>query len=441
MKRVIIAGTHSGCGKTAVTCALLQALVNRGLSPSAFKCGPDYIDPMFHSRVIGLPSRNLDPWFCDRDMINCILHRHGGEISVIEGVMGFYDGVGEGASTHALTVETGTPTVIVADCKGMSLSIGAEIKGFLTFREPNNIVGFIFNRLPESLVPTAKSLCEELGTRYLGRLPYKKELSIESRRLGLVTAGEISDIKQKLEELSGLAEENILIEEILSLGAAAVDVPFAPPSVPKIDGKPLKIAVARDRAFCFYYEDNLDLLREMGCELAEFSPLSDGSLPENIDGLLLGGGYPELYAAELAANIPMLSDIRGKILCGLPTVAECGGFMYLCKSIGGHRTVGVIDAEARDAGRLRRFGYVELRPLGESPFGNCGLKGHEFHYWDVCDPGGGYAAVRARDGSEYFCAHTGPALYAGFPHLYLYSNPTAAANFVKKCQEYKNAQT
>ncbi len=441
MKRVMIAGVCSGCGKTTVTCAVLQALVNRGLAPAAFKCGPDYVDPMFHSRVIGVPSRNLDGWFCDKNLINYLLNKHGGELSVIEGVMGFYDGVGEAASSRALALDTGTPAVVVIDCKGMSLSLGAVMRGFLTFREPNNIAGFIFNRLPESLVPTAKALCGEMGAAYLGRLPYKKDLSIESRHLGLVTAGEIADLKQKLNGLAALAEEHIMIDEILALGDRAQSLPFSPPAVPQISGKPPKIAVARDRAFCFYYEDNLDLLREMGCELAEFSPLKDGSLPEGVSGLILGGGYPELYAEELAANASMLADIRRKIGGGLPAVAECGGFMYLCKSIGKHNAVGVIDAAAYCAGGLRRFGYISLRTPKDSLFGELCLPAHEFHYWDVTALGDDCEAVRARGGARYRCAYAGPSLYAGFPHLYLYSHPEAAAGFISKCQEYENART
>ncbi len=440
MRRIMIAGTHSGCGKTTVACALLRALARRGLAPSAFKCGPDYIDPMFHSRVIGIPSRNLDGWFCGEGLINYLLKKHGGDLAVIEGVMGYYDGVGEAASSRAAALATGTPAALVIDCKGMSLSLGAVMRGFLSFREPSGIAGFIFNRLPESLVPTAKELCAELNTKYLGRLPYKKELSFESRRLGLVTAAETADLREKLDALADLAEEHILIDELLEAAKAARERPSAPPVIHKIGGKPPKIAVARDNAFCFYYEDNLDLLREIGCEIAEFSPLADTSLPEGACGLLLGGGYPELYADELSKNKPLLADIRRKIASGLPTIAECGGFMYLCESIGGRAMTGVIATDAFETDRLRRFGYITMKTARGSLFGERELRAHEFHYCDCGDPGSDCEAVRARGGS-YACAHLGPSLYAGFPHIYLYSCPEAAESFVKKCQEYENAQT
>ncbi len=439
MKRIMIAGTHSGCGKTTVTCALLQALVNRGMDTAAFKCGPDYIDPMFHREVIGVPSRNLDAWFSDENTLNFLLQKRSREISVIEGVMGYYDGLGEAASSHALSLATGVPAVIVIDCKGMSLSLGAVMKGFLSFREPNNIVGFIFNRLPESLVSMARELCAGLGTRYFGRLPYKKELSIKSRHLGLVTAGELGDLKEKLQTLAALAEESVLIDELIE-AARAPDMPVLPPKIPKISGKPPKIAVARDRAFCFYYEDDLDLLREMGCALEEFSPLGDRELPKDAAGLLLGGGYPELYVDGLAENRSMLSDIREKIGSGLPAIAECGGFMYLNRRLGNRQMAGVIDAEAFKTEGLRRFGYVEIKTPKNSLFGGLSLRAHEFHYWDSTDPGMDCEAARARDGAVVQCAHAGPTLYAGFPHLYLYSCPEAAGNFVKKCQEYENAQ-
>ena len=365
MKRFMIAGTSSGCGKTTVTCAILQALVSRRAGVSAFKCGPDYIDPMFHSRIIGVPSRNLDSWFCDANTVNFLLQKHSAGISVIEGVMGFYDGAAEAGSSHSLSLETGTPAIIVVNCRGMSLSVGAVIKGFLTFRNPNNIAGFIFNRLPDSLVSQTRELCSQLGAEYLGRLPVRPDCAFKSRHLGLVTADEAADLKEKVARLGELAEEHISIDRILELAEAGPCRQSSPPEIPKISGAPPRIAVARDNAFCFYYEDNLDLLRELGCDTAEFSPLCDRSLPDGADGLILGGGYPELYARRLSANRPMLEDIRSKIAAGLPTIAECGGFMYLHASMedgdgNDWPMVGAIEGKAFKTDSLRRFGYVTL---------------------------------------------------------------------------------
>lgn len=439
MRNVLIGGTHSGCGKTTVACAVLRALVNRGMNLSAFKCGPDYIDPMFHGKIIGVPSRNLDLWFCGENMLNYIVGKNSGEMSVTEGVMGFYDGIGEDCSSHAVALKIGAPAILVIDSKGMSLSLGAVMEGFLKFREPNNIKGFIFNRLPESLTPLAKRLCEELGTKYFGRLPYKKELSIESRNLGLVTAGETENLKEKLNALAALAEENILIDDIIKTAEETEQRDFSPPPKHSVSKAGVRIALARDEAFCFYYEDNLDLFKEMGCEIAEFSPLKDTSLPEGADALILGGGYPELHAEALSQNTALLRDIHEKIASGLPTIAECGGFMYLHDKLGGYDMAGIIRGEAFKTESLRRFGYAEINMPDKSVFGACRLKAHEFHYWDSTDAGCSCRAERAR-GGVYGCAHTSPHLYAGFPHLYLPSAPEAAENFVKKCMEYKNAK-
>ena len=240
MKRILIAGTHSGCGKTSVVCAVLQAFINRKISVTAFKCGPDYIDPMFHSRVTGVPAYNLDRHFCDKNTVNYLLQTYGGDFAVIEGVMGFYDGADENSSTCAVSFDTGTPAVIVVDCKGMSQSIGALIQGFLNYRQ-NKIAGFIFNRLPESIIPQTKELCRELGTEYLGRLPYSKEYKIESRHFGLVTADEISDLKNKLLLLADSAEKNILLDRIYEIAGQAEKINIKMRSISAVSDKKIQI--------------------------------------------------------------------------------------------------------------------------------------------------------------------------------------------------------
>lgn len=445
MKRIMIAGTGSGSGKTTITCGLLQALADRGYQVSAFKCGPDYIDPMFHSRIIGAKSRNLDSCFCDRNMLNYLLQKNAGEISVIEGVMGFYDGVGEQGSSRQVAVDTETPVVLVIDCKGMSLSIGAMMKGFLEFRKPNQIVGFIFNRLPESQIGLAKKLCTELHTEYLGRFPFAPDCQIESRHLGLVTAMEIADLKHKVEQLAKLCEQHILTDRILALSAQAGQMPFDTPSITgRADhGFPIRIAVARDEAFCFYYEDNLDILRELGCELVEFSPLHDNGLPERIHGLILGGGYPELYAERLSDNDCMRSSVCQAVRSGLPTIAECGGFMYLHQQLedaGGCRypMAGLVPGHAVKTPKLQRFGYVDLTAKRDSLLAAQGekLAAHEFHYWDSTAPGTDYIAEKRSNGLRYDAVIAGDSLYAGFPHLYFYANPKAAVRYVEKCRAY-----
>lgn len=445
MKRVIIAGTHSGCGKTTVTCAVLAALKKRGLRVSAFKCGPDYIDPMFHREVIGVPSRNLDSFFCDDNTLKFLLHENASDsdIAVIEGVMGYYDGADGRGSAYSVARLTDSPAVIVLDCKGMSDSIGAVMKGFLEYKKPSGIIGFIFNRLPERLVPLAKRLCGELDTAYLGCLP-KTDITIESRHLGLVTAEEIPDIKSRLNTLGELSEKHIDLDEIMRLSERETPDFIAPEIHPLQCGKQPVIAVARDKAFCFIYDDNIDLLKRLGCEIRYFSPLADTQIPVDADGLILPGGYPELYAQRLSANTKMLADIRDKINAGLPTIAECGGFMYLHDSFtdmdGNKYTgAGVIHGQAYKTAKLQRFGYITLTAKRDNLL--CTADGkfpaHEFHYFDSTACGSDMVAEKS-DGRSWDCVRANGSLYAGFPHLYFYAAPGIAENFVRGCIKWQD---
>lgn len=443
MRRILIAGTNSGCGKTSVVCAVLQAFVNRKIAVSSFKCGPDYIDPMFHSRITGVPAYNLDRRFCDENTVNYLLQSFGGDFAVIEGVMGFYDGADENSSSCAISVGTGTPAVIVVDCKGMSQSIGALIQGFLNYRK-NKIVGFIFNRLPESLVPQTKKICCELGTEYLGRLPYSKEYCIESRHLGLVAADEILDLKNKLQLLAKSAEKNILLDHIYELAGQAEKINFNTPDISALSDKKIPVGIAYDKAFCFYYEENFELLRRLGCEIFFFSPMYDKRLPDSICGLWIGGGYPELYAKQLSENTEMLDEIYSAINSGLPVIAECGGYLYLnreIKDVNGnlYKMVGAFEGKAYRTDKLKRFGYADLTAVSDNLICEKGgvLKTHEYHYWDCSNLGSDFTAVR-KNGVSDSCVHCNDTIYAGFPHLYLWANVNAAGRFVKKCMEYKN---
>lgn len=443
MKRIIIGGTNSGCGKTTVTCAILQALVNRTMKVTSFKCGPDYIDPMFHEKIIGTSAHNLDSFFCNDDTLKYLLceNSRNTDISVIEGVMGFYDGADGRGSAHSVSQITDTPAVIVIDCKGMSDSIGAVMKGFLEYKKPNNILGFIFNRLPQKLVGFAENLCRELGTEYFGFIPVN-DFTFESRHLGLVTTGEISDIKDKMKHLGELAEKNILLDKLIKLSEKPFPQ-FVCPQFEKIDfpRKPV-IAVAKDSAFCFIYSDNISVLQKLGCDIVFFSPLNDKSVPENADGLILYGGYPELYAEKLSENTEMLADIRRKIEAGMPTIAECGGFMYLHDTMedadgNEHKMVGVINGKAYKTSKLRHFGYTKMTAERDNMLCKKGdtFPAHEFHYWDSTLCGEDFIAEKA-DGRSRKCAYGNEYLYAGFPHLYFYSHIKTAENFVRRCLEY-----
>ena len=439
--RVLLAGTNSGCGKTTLTCAILQALVDRGLAVSSCKCGPDYIDPMFHSRIIGTKSTNLDPFFFSRDTLCSLLEKNarGRRLSVIEGVMGYHDGIGitdPRASTYEVAKATDTPAVLVVGVGGASLSVLAVIQGFLTLYPDNNIQGVILNRCSPMLYP---ALAEEIRRRFgptvtpLGYLPPMPECTLESRHLGLVTAAEVTDLREKLSLLSRQAQETIDLDGLLRLADQAAPLAFtSPPPLPHRES--VRIAVARDTAFCFYYEDSLDVLRDMGAELVDFSPLSDHSLPENIQGLYLGGGYPELRARELSENTAMRQSIRAALGGGLPCIAECGGFMYLTEHIAGFPMVGFLPGGCEDKGRLVRFGYVNLTARRDNLLCRAGetIRGHEFHRWDADDPGDGFTA-RRESGRSWNCAVVSPTLYAGFPHFHFCANPSFAENFYSAC--------
>lgn len=442
MRRIMLCGTNSGCGKTTVAAAVLKALLNRGIRAASFKCGPDYIDPMFHSRVIGAQSYNLDRFFCGDDTLKFLLEKHSrkADISVIEGVMGFYDG--ERASSYELSQSLGIPAVIVVDCKGMGTSVGAIIKGFLSYISLNNIVGFIFNRLSERLLPEIKKICEELHTEFLGYLPFCKNAEIKSRHLGLLTANEISDLHTKAQILAEAAEKNVNLDRLIELSNAGDFDGFKAISTTKITKKPVIIAAASDAAFCFTYRDNIELLEELGCEIRYFSPLSDKKLPENSRGIILCGGYPELYSEQLSKNTSMLSELREKILGGMPTIAECGGFMYLHETLENEQgkqfpAVGVIKGASFKTEKLQRFGYVSLTAKRDNLLCKAGEKipAHEFHYYESSDAGEDFSAEKT-NGAVYDCIHSTQTIYAGFPHLYFYANPLIAENFVKKCMDY-----
>ena len=438
MQRIMIAGTGSGCGKTTVTCAVLSALRQRGMRIAAFKCGPDYIDPMFYREILGTPAHNLDSFFCDRDML-CALLESGSaeaEIAVIEGVMGFYDGAG--GSAYRISEMTETPAILVLNCRGMKESIGAVMQGFLQYRTPNRIAGFIFNQLPLRLVPFAKELCAALHTGYFGCLPAHPH-TLESRHLGLVTAPEIADIHAKMNALGQLAAEHILLGQMLQTGCGALPA-YRKAEIPRLNARPV-IAAAQDKAFCFLYEENLSLLRRIGCEIRFFSPLADAHLPQ-ADGLLLCGGYPELYAEQLSGNQTMLTGIRRAAESGMPVIAECGGFMYLHENLqteSGARypMAGVIRGVVFPTQKLQRFGYVSMQAHSDSLLCRAGesLKAHEFHYWDSTDAGCGLTAEKV-DGRTWECCHVSRTMYAGFPHLYFPSDIRTALRFASACAEF-----
>ena len=445
--RILIAGTNSGCGKTTVVCALLQALVNRSLRVGAFKCGPDYIDPMFHSRIIGAKSSNLDLFFFEENTAKYLLARNSSDcdVGIIEGVMGYYDGMGltgTKASSYEVAQVTDTPTVLVVNAKGASLSVLATIHGFLTFCPNSRIQGVILNQCsPMTYGTLAKEILKRFDGKVqpLGYLPKMEDCSLESRHLGLVTAAEVEGLKEKMMMLAEQAEKTIDIDALLRLAGSANDLVYEPVVLQKYE-TPVRIAVAKDKAFCFYYDDSLQALLDMGAELVEFSPLMDTALPEDIHGLYLGGGYPELYAEQLSNNKSMLQSIRTALENSLPCIAECGGFMYLTQSVAGVPMVGVLPGECFDTRKLTRFGYVTLKAKADNLLCKAGeeIRGHEFHHWDVKEPGNGFTASKS-SGKSWDCVVATDYLYAGYPHFHFYANPAFAKGFYETCLKERDA--
>lgn len=453
LKRIMIAAPKSGSGKTTITCAVLQALKDKGQSVISYKCGPDYIDPMFHQKVIDIPSKNLDTFFTGEEETKRLLlkNRTEEELAVLEGVMGLFDGLGgireEGSSYHLAKV-TGTPILLVVDTKGMGRSVIPLIAGFLAYDKAQLIKGVILNRMSKSYYEIISPLIEEeLHIRVVGYFPDYKQFHIESRHLGLQLPDELLDIKDQLKTMSAEMQKTVSIEQIVGIAETAEELKDSAPEPVGDDRVPEKkrpvIAVARDEAFCFYYEDNLLMLQEYGAEIEYFSPLHDKKLPDGCCGILLGGGYPELYARELGSNTCMLTEIKKVIETGMPTVAECGGFMYLHSVIkdkegNAYAMAGAMPASCYYTGKLVRFGYIEITEKnGGYWLEGKKIKGHEFHYFDSEDNGNACEAIKPTTGKNYPCVLAGENYWMGFPHLYYPSNPAFAENFVKKARKYK----
>ncbi len=446
VNRIMLVGTGSGCGKTTVTCGLLQALKDRGIKAASFKCGPDYIDPMFHSEIIGTKSRNLDLFLCGENTVRYLLSENGkdADIAVIEGVMGMYDGLGfedDSFSANHISRVTAAPEILIVSAGGKSISLLAELSGYLNFGE-NQIAGVILNHCSAGMYPVYKNMIEEkLSVRCYGFMPKVAEAELGSRHLGLVTAEEVDDLRDKMEALGRAAAGSLDIDGILELAASAPSLECEEIRVAPVTDRPVKIAVARDKAFCFYYEDNFMLLRRLGAELIPFSPLEDIGLPDGISGMILGGGYPEEHLEKLSANKAMRCAVRQAVQSGMPVYAECGGFMYLGESIErngrAYAMAGALPGCSHMTEKLVRFGYKTLTANEDNLMCSCGeqIRCHEFHYSDSDNAGDGFTASKGK--RSWQAVQTGDTVFAGYPHLHLWSNLRFAENFVKKCEAFK----
>ena len=446
--RLMLAAASSGSGKTTIACAILQALTRMGEHPVSFKCGPDYIDPMFHRQVLGVPSRNLDLFFSDEATAAYLLQKNSENFSLafIEGVMGYYDGIATTteASSWQLAKATQTPVVLVLNCKGMSVSIAAQLGGYLSYQPDSQIKGVILNQVSKSIYPEIKALIEQrYDVAVCGYMPKMSDCSLESRHLGLVTAEEIGDLQQRLEKLGEQAMQTIDLPLLLKIAAQAPALAVPAVQLPAPNPTPLRIGVARDKAFSFYYADNLELLKQLGAQLVEFSPLHDPQLPDDLDGLLLGGGYPELYADTLSQNCTLMAQIKASLQNGLPCIAECGGFQYLCEQLEGadsksYPMVGFLPGSSFRTPSLRRFGYVRLTAQKDNLL--CkkgeGFAAHEFHYWDSQHCGNGCIAQKPYRRSSWECVVCDENFWAGYPHLYYYADVQMAKNFLNRCNRF-----
>ena len=474
LPRILITAPKSGSGKTTLTCALMGALRQRGLRVLACKCGPDYVDPTFHERLGAAGRVNLDPFFQPEALMRDLLayEGRGCDIACIEGAMGFYDGIGATVQASAWDVAriTETPAVLALDARGAAASLAAQVLGFVTMRTPSHIAGVVLchtsARLADMVAPAIEREC---GVPVLGHLPHDDSVTLPSRHLGLVTAQDVHGLDAKLTKLAELGRECLDVDRIVTLAQSVPDIEhedawpppacvgqagrqagkdaqFAgaretPAGVPENAPAPV-IAVARDEAFCFYYAEELELLKALGAKLAFFSPLHDARLPQGTCGLFLGGGYPELHARELSENAAMLEEVRAALAAGLPTIAECGGFLYLLESLTDDTgaTWPLVGACKGGAARKAhgRFGYIELTTKGPGLLGPAGtvLHGHEFHRWEADDPGCDLKAQKPASERAWEAGHHTASLYAGFPHLYLPGSPDVARRFVQACAQW-----
>jgi len=437
---LMIAGTQSGSGKSTVTLGLLAALKKQGIEVQPFKAGPDFIDPGLHTLITGRVSRNLDLWICGPDYVRQCMNRHsaGAGAVVIEGVMGLFDGAER--SSAALAKTLGAKVLLVVDAYGMAESAGAILKGFNEYG--SGIDAVIFNRVGSRRHYERLRSAVPNGIEALGYLPRDAAYSIPERHLGLTTAEEAEVDSDFIDSLCEAVTGNIDMYRVRELARPEAEAPRA-----QTEGHPprVRLAVARDKAFCFYYEDNLDMLRAAGAELVFFSPISDNALPEGIEGVYLGGGYPEVHALRLSANSGMLESIRDWVSNGRPLYAECGGLVYLGCSVRAdgevHRMAGALPYECELLEKRAALGYREARLEADCILGPSGavLKGHEFHYSRISESHLEQGVIYNVMG-EQTCSKRGPGsvMYrktlASYTHLHLGSGPEAAGwivNFIK----------
>ncbi|MFV0257592.1 MAG: cobyrinate a,c-diamide synthase [Acidimicrobiales bacterium] len=435
--RIVVAGVASGVGKTTGATGLMAALRIRGTRVAAAKIGPDFIDPGYHSLATGRPPRNLDPWLCGPTAVPPLAARaaRGADLLIAEGVMGLFDGADDGSvsSTADVAVLLDAPVVLVVDAAGMSASIAAMVRGFRDHDPRVRLAGVIANRVGsdrhERLLRRA---LEGVGVPVLGCLRRDDAFTWRDRHLGLVPVSERpADVTRSLDRLAAAVERSVDLRAVTRVAAAAPALTVGPPPTAAPVGR-CRLAVAAGPAFTFSSTDNLEQLEAAGAELVRFDPRSDPTLPADIDGLVVGGGFPEMFGEELADNRPLLGDARRRIDAGLPTWAECGGLLWLAADLDGRAMVGAVPASA-GFGSRPRIGYRRVTTLAPSPIGPAGtrFRGHEHHYTS-CTPAGTAMSVTGTHhrGTDGFAT---PTLLAGYVHHHAGGDPDLTEAFVRTC--------
>lgn len=441
----VISGTSSGSGKTTITLGLMAAFKERGLRVQPYKCGPDFIDPGLHELVTGVTSRNLDLWMSGEEHTKKCFYNNleHADIAVIEGVMGMFDG--GLSSSGELSRRLDIANILVIDVRSMAESAAAIVKGFETYSPGAEVKGVILNNVGSErhLQLISDAIQTNCKAEILGFLPRNLDFSIPSRHLGLLTADEALISKKKIALLAKTIGDHIDLDRLIELcstfAPAIRPTPSASPAMKT--SAPCRIAVARDKAFCFYYEDNFDILREHGAELVFFSPLDDTTLPENIIGIYLGGGYPEIYAKELSANTEMLNAIRAWVESDGVVYAECGGFMYLTQGIVDHeqkqhQLVGAFPVVTAMQKKRAGLGYREITTTSDSCFGPADtvMRGHEFHYSHIEGTVSSLPRIyQVNNGTQEGYSYR--RVLGGYMHLHFGYSPQVAAAFINYCRE------
>jgi cobyrinic acid a,c-diamide synthase len=433
--RVVIAGVASGVGKTTIATGLMAALRARGMKVANAKVGPDFIDPGYHALATGRPARNLDSWICGEAAMPGLAGRaaSGADILVVEGVMGLFDGAADGqpeASTASIARLLDAPVLLVVDASAMSGSVAALVHGYCTFDPSVRVAGVVLNRVGS---PGHESLLREallpLGVPVLGALRRDDSFTWRDRHLGLVPVVEAStETTHSIERLAGAISVSLDLNAIVQVAQSAPDWQVEAPASPRRVGN-ARVAVASGPAFSFVYQDNLEALEAAGAELLPFDPRHDSSLPDGATALYAGGGFPEVFVAGLSDNQPLQEDLRGKAEHGLVIWAECGGLLWLCRSLDGHPLTGLIPADGVMTDRLT-LGYRTAELQADSPLGATGdhLRGHEFHYSSL-SPNGSALTLRSRAGQSS-AGFASPRLFASYLHLHLGNDPHRAERFV-----------